>query len=98
MPARLGVRQAPFPDVAAHVVDAVRTDAALVTVDRSRRTDPVLAHIALRRSGLVAPGIHIAARTASRFLPLLRSGERLACPLCVRCGIFPGHEDNRVIS
>jgi len=53
--ARPGFRGTPFPNVAAHVVDAVRADAALVAVAGGGLAHAVLADVALRGSRLVAP-------------------------------------------
>src|SRR5690606_15630243 len=67
--AGLGLRGAPFPHVAAQVVDAVRADSGLVAVDGRRLADAVLPDVALRRGGLVAPGVRGAACPPRGLLP-----------------------------
>src|SRR5262249_15496836 len=89
--------RAPLPGVTAQVVDAVLTHAAGVGTDRGGVPNPALTAVALGRGALVAPRVDVTPGASGGLLPLLRRGQRLACPLAVSVRVMPRNEYDWVV-
>jgi len=87
----------PFPDVAAHVKDAIGAASRTEAADGDGAPVTGGPGIGFLRVQIVSPGVDPAIGATGCLLPLCFGGQSLARPLTVGQGVVPAHLDRRVV-